>query len=202
MLDNLWANTVGQIIITCLGFVPGYYFTVFFIEKWGRRPIQIMGFSVTTVLFAILAGCYNILIEKSMPAFIFLFTLAQFFQNFGANSTTFIIPGEVFPTKVRASAHGISAASGKAGAILASFTFNILVDLNGPKGAHTFLPGVLGIFSGVMFLGLIVTLLWIPESKGMDLDEFEEDYDINRQIALSAGNPTNESVYPEEQLKH
>jgi PHS family inorganic phosphate transporter-like MFS transporter len=200
--DNLWANTVGQIIITCLGFVPGYYFTVFFIEKWGRRPIQIMGFSVTTVLFAILAGCYNILIEKSMPAFIFLFTLAQFFQNFGANSTTFIIPGEVFPTKVRASAHGISAASGKAGAILASFTFNILVDLNGPKGAHTFLPGVLGIFSGVMFLGLIVTLLWIPESKGMDLDEFEEDYDINRQIALSAGNPTNESVYPEEQLKH
>jgi PHS family inorganic phosphate transporter-like MFS transporter len=27
-----------------------------------------------------------------------------------------------------------------------------------------------------MFLGLIVTLLWVPESKGMDLDEFEEDY--------------------------
>lgn len=36
-------------------------------------------------------------------------------MNFGANATTFIIPGEVFPTKVRASAHGISAASGKAG---------------------------------------------------------------------------------------
>ncbi|KAI8983770.1 major facilitator superfamily domain-containing protein [Pilobolus umbonatus] len=174
--ETLWANTVGQIIITCLGSVPGYYLTVFLIEKMGRRTIQIMGFSVTTVLFAILAGCYDVLLEKSLPAFIFLFTLAQLFQNFGANSTTFIIPGEVFPTKVRASAHGISAASGKAGAILAAFAFNVLVDVGGEHGEHKFLPEVLGIFSAVMFLGLVVTVLWIPESKGKDLEEFEEDF--------------------------
>ncbi|KAG0918511.1 hypothetical protein G6F33_000470 [Rhizopus arrhizus] len=190
--ETLWANTVGQIIITCLGSVPGYYLTVFFIERWGRRPIQIMGFAITTVIFAILAGCYHILIDRAMPAFIFLFTLAQLFQNFGANSTTFIIPGEVFPTKVRASAHGISAASGKAGAILASFAFNALVDVGGPKGAHTFLPEVLGIFAAVMFLGLIVTLLWIPESKGRDLDEFEENYqatvELNNIAAAGAAN--------------
>ncbi|CEG70187.1 hypothetical protein RMATCC62417_06130 [Rhizopus microsporus] len=195
--ETLWYNTVGQIIITCLGSVPGYYFTVFFIERWGRRPIQIMGFAITTVIFAILAGCYHLLVEHAIGAFIFLFTLAQFFQNFGANSTTFIIPGEVFPTKVRASAHGISAASGKAGAILASFAFNVLVDAGGPKGAHTFLPEVLGIFSAVMFLGLIVTLLWIPESKGRDLDEFEENYQANLELRNVAGS-SNESVVIEQ----
>ena len=202
--ETLWANTVGQIIITCLGSVPGYYLTVIFIEKMGRRTIQIMGFAVTTVLFAILAGAYHILLEKSMPAFIFLFTLAQLFQNFGANSTTFIIPGEVFPTKVRASAHGISAASGKAGAILASFAFNALVDVGGPKGAHAFLPEVLGIFSGVMFLGLVVTVLWIPESKGRDLEEFEEDF-VARKEARAASSPsaslTNETIDHERELK-
>ncbi|KAI7905460.1 major facilitator superfamily domain-containing protein [Cokeromyces recurvatus] len=196
--EALWANTVGQIIITCLGSVPGYYITVFTIEKLGRRFIQIMGFAVTTVLFAILAGCYKLLIERSVPVFIFLFTLAQLFQNFGANSTTFIIPGEVFPTKVRASAHGISAASGKAGAILASFAFNALVDHGGPQGSHAFLPQVLGIFAAVMFLGLIVTILWIPESKGKDLDEFEEDY-IPRTNSPPEDNLTIESVFPNEQ---
>ncbi|KAI7852174.1 major facilitator superfamily domain-containing protein [Circinella umbellata] len=174
--ETLWANTVGQIIITCLGSVPGYYLTVIFVERWGRRTIQIMGFSVTTVLFTILASAYYELRDRAMPAFITLFTLAQLFQNFGANCTTFIIPGEVFPTKVRASAHGISAASGKAGAILASFAFNVLVDYGGAPGEHAFLPGTLGIFAGVMFLGLVVTLLWIPESKGLDLSAFEEDY--------------------------
>ncbi|KAI9310902.1 major facilitator superfamily domain-containing protein [Dichotomocladium elegans] len=174
--DTLWANTVGQIIITCLGSVPGYYFSVFFIERWGRRPIQILGFTMCTVLFTILAAAYRPLTENAMPAFIFIFTLCQLFQNFGANTTTFIIPGEVFPTKVRASAHGISAASGKAGAILAAFAFNVIVDHGGAPGAHAFLPETLGIFAGIMFLGLIVTILWVPESKGLDLAAFEEDY--------------------------
>ncbi|KAI8991983.1 major facilitator superfamily domain-containing protein [Mycotypha africana] len=198
--ETLWANTVGQIIITCLGSVPGYYITVFTVEKLGRRTIQIMGFTATTILFAIMAGCYNILIEKSMPAFIFLFTLAQLFQNFGANATTFIIPGEVFPTKVRASAHGISAASGKAGAILASFAFNVLVDIGGAPGQHAFLPQTLGIFAAVMFLGLIVTVLWVPESKGKDLEEFEEDYIPPVTLQLDASeeaSTTNEAILPE-----
>jgi len=55
----------------------------------------------------------------SQDAFVFLYCLANFFQNFGPNSTTFIVPGEVFPTRYRSTGHGISAASGKLGAIVA-----------------------------------------------------------------------------------
>ncbi|KAI9029550.1 major facilitator superfamily domain-containing protein [Phycomyces nitens] len=192
--ETLWANTVGQIIITCLGSVPGYYLTVIFIERWGRRTIQMMGFAVTTVLFTILAAAYYPLRDNSTPAFIFLFTLAQLFQNFGANSTTFIIPGEVFPTKVRSSAHGISAASGKAGAIIAAFAFNVLVDVNGAPGEHAFLPETLGIFAAVMFLGLVVTFLWVPESMGKDLDEFEEDYVSPGAVVSDQNSIQNEST--------
>jgi PHS family inorganic phosphate transporter-like MFS transporter len=54
-------------------------------------------------------------------AFIFLYCLANFFQNFGPNTTTFIIPGEAFPTRYRSTAYGISAACGKLGAIVAQF---------------------------------------------------------------------------------
>lgn len=35
-------------------------------------------------------------------------------------------PAEVFPTRFRASAHGLSAASGKAGAIISALAFNEL----------------------------------------------------------------------------
>lgn len=52
-------------------------------------------------------------------AFIFLYCLANFFYNFGPNTTTFVIPGEVFPTRYRSTAHGISAACGTFGAIVA-----------------------------------------------------------------------------------
>jgi PHS family inorganic phosphate transporter-like MFS transporter len=139
-----------------------------------------MGFAMCTILFAILGGLYHQLLNSSMPGFIAIFTLCQLFQNWGANATTFIIPGEVFPTRFRATAHGISAASGKAGAILASFTFNIIVEIGDTaSGQHAFLPQTLGIFAGIMALGLIITIICIPESKGKDLEEFEEQPDFN-----------------------
>ena len=52
--------------------------------------------------------------------------MACFFFNFRANSTTYIYPAEVFPTKFRAAAHGMSAACGKAGAIVSALAFNQL----------------------------------------------------------------------------
>ena len=68
---------------------------------------------------------------SATKAFVFLYCLANFFQNFGPNSTTFIIPGEVFPTRYRSTSHGISAASGKLGAILAQVGFARLKDIGG-----------------------------------------------------------------------
>ena len=41
---RLFKIATGNLIITALGFVPGYYVTVLTIEKFGRKPIQTMGF--------------------------------------------------------------------------------------------------------------------------------------------------------------
>jgi PHS family inorganic phosphate transporter-like MFS transporter len=71
-------------------------------------------------------------------AFVFLYCLTNFFQNFGPNTTTFIIPGEIFPTRYRSTAHGISAASGKLGAIVAQVGFSQLVDIGGAVGSSAF----------------------------------------------------------------
>ncbi|KAF9162356.1 Inorganic phosphate transporter pho84 [Mortierella sp. AD011] len=170
--DNLWKTTLGNLIVSVLGFVPGYWFTVFLIERMGRRRIQFMGFGMVTVLFVILSAAFHQL-KNIVPLFVALFTLLQFFFNFGPNTTTFVVPGEVFPTRVRATAHGISAASGKLGAIIATFGFNSLVEIGGPVGQHAFLPQVLGIFAAMMALGFLFTFL-VPETMGMSLEEIEE----------------------------
>jgi len=56
-------------------------------------------------------------------AFVALYCLANFFCNFGPNVTTFIIPGEIFPTRYRSTAHGFAAACGKLGAIVSQIIF-------------------------------------------------------------------------------
>lgn len=57
--DVLKRNAIGNLVIAIAGYVPGYFFTIFFIEKLGRRWIQIQGFLIVALMFAIIAGDYN-----------------------------------------------------------------------------------------------------------------------------------------------
>ncbi|KAI0930998.1 hypothetical protein AcV7_005029 [Taiwanofungus camphoratus] len=120
---RLFKIGVGNLIVTGLGFVPGYYATILTIEKLGRKWIQIQGFLMAAMFLGILAGKFYTL---STAAFVVNFAFLQFFFNFGANATTYCYPAEVFPTRFRATAHGISAASGKVGAIISALAFNSL----------------------------------------------------------------------------
>jgi PHS family inorganic phosphate transporter-like MFS transporter len=167
--QNLKNICIGNLILAVAGLIPGYYATYIFVDKWGRKPIQLMGFIVLTVLFIIMGFGYRKLIATSSAtkAFVFLYCLANFFQNFGPNTTTFIIPGEVFPTRYRSTAHGISAASGKLGAIVAQVGFARLKDIG---GKNAFVGHILEIFALFMLTGIFSTLL-LPETKGKSLEE-------------------------------
>ena len=133
--------TIGTAILTVAGYLPGFIVAFLVIDRWGRRNVQIMGFAVLTVLFFILGGIYRHVFDgpssaTGQHAYVFLYVLANFFQNFGPNTTTFIIPGEVFPTRYRSTAHGISAASGKLGAIISQVVFTFVVDKSGTENAN------------------------------------------------------------------
>lgn len=185
--DTLFSLGVGNMMIALMGTVPGYWISVALIEKMGRIRIQVMGFVMLTILFVILAAAYNSLLATSIPLFIFLFTLAQLFFNFGPNVTTFVIPGELFPTRFRSTAHGMSAAAGKSGAIMATYAFTPLKDIG---GVNAFMPQVLGIFAVFMFVGLCATAL-VPEPKGMSLDQMEDS-----DITPVAGQVPNKVISP------
>ncbi|WWC66455.1 phosphate:H+ symporter [Kwoniella pini CBS 10737] len=186
---------VGNIILAVGGLIPGYYFSFFLIDSWGRKPIQLMGFSVLTVLFVIMGFGYDKILStgSGKKAFVFLYCMANFFQNFGPNTTTFVIPGEAFPTRYRSTAHGISAASGKLGAIVAQVGFSRMINIG---GKNKFLKHILEIFAFFMLTGIFSTLL-LPETKGRTLedlsqesqDHFVKDSDLNNNgINKTSGN--------------
>jgi len=108
--EYLYNTAVGNLIIVLAGAVPGYWVTVATVDTIGRKPIQLGGFAILTVLFIVMGFAYNKLSANGLLA---IYVLAQFFFNFGPNATTFIVPGECFPTRYRSTSHGISAASGK-----------------------------------------------------------------------------------------
>jgi PHS family inorganic phosphate transporter-like MFS transporter len=110
--------------------LPGYYVAVYFINKLGRKVIQLQGFVFMTILFLVLAIWWDSIKEHAV-LFIILYGLTLFFSNFGPNTATFVLPTEMYPTPIRSTCHGISAACGKAGAAIGSFGFSIWVAKDG-----------------------------------------------------------------------
>ena len=51
--EKLYRLAVGNIIITALGFVPGYYATILTVEWLGRKKIQLMGFLMEAFSFSV-----------------------------------------------------------------------------------------------------------------------------------------------------
>lgn len=166
----IFRNTaIGNLIIVCAGAIPGYWVTVATVDTIGRKPIQLMGFTILTVLFVVIGFAYHHLSEGALLA---LYVLCQFFFNFGPNATTFIVPGECFPTRYRSTSHGLSAASGKVGAIIAQVVFGPLRTKGNPTTANPspWLNHVMQIFALFMLCGIFTTLL-IPETKRKTLEE-------------------------------
>jgi PHS family inorganic phosphate transporter-like MFS transporter len=175
----LMNTAVGNLIIVLAGAIPGYWVTVATVDTIGRKPIQLMGFTVLTILFCIFGFAYN---KLSGHALLALYVLAQFFFNFGPNATTFIVPGECFPTRYRSTSHGFSAASGKIGAIIAQAAIAPLRVRGAVKGAtgraaSPWLPHVMEIFALFMFLGIFTTLC-IKETKRITLEELSGENDV------------------------
>ncbi|KAG1882145.1 major facilitator superfamily domain-containing protein [Suillus subluteus] len=173
--ENLYNICVGNIILSIAGLIPGYWVSFLFIDSWGRKPIQLMGFTVLTILFIIMGFAYNKLDApgalSNHKVFVFLYCLTNFFQNFGPNTTTFVIPGEAFPTRYRSTGHGISAASGKLGAIVAQVGFAQLVNIG---GTGAFIGHIMQIFAFFMLTGIFSTLL-IPETKQRSLEDISNE---------------------------
>lgn len=159
--QRLHNNAVGNLILVLAGAIPGYWVTVFTVDTIGRKPIQMMGFIVLTILFCIIGFAFH---HLSSSALLGLYILCQFFFNFGPNATTFLVPGECFPTRYRSTSHGISAASGKVGAIIAQVLIGPLRTRGAtPSNASPWLNHVMQIFAVFMFAGIFTTFL-IPET--------------------------------------
>ncbi|KAI2851263.1 hypothetical protein CBS147320_4475 [Aspergillus niger] len=170
--EYFYRNAVGNLILICAGAIPGYWVTVGTVDRLGRKPIQMTGFVILTIIFIVIGFAYEPL-KKSDHGLLALYVVAQFFFNFGPNATTFIVPGECFPTRYRSTSHGISAASGKVGAIIAQCVFGPLAHRGAKGGVNSsdtpWLNHVMQIFALFMLCGCLTSLL-IPETKRLTLE--------------------------------
>ncbi len=161
---SLLAHTLISALIFLVFAVPGYFLAAKFIDRIGRVKLQTFGFYIIALCYASIAFIPSV--TTILPLFILIFGVSFFFVNFGPNSTTFLIPAEIFPSRMRAKAHGISAAIGKLGAFIGAFFLPIMLHAKG-------LNYTLGILAFVAVGGSMISFI-LPEMKRVSLDQTEQ----------------------------
>eukprot|EP00928_Gymnodinium_smaydae_P063750 TRINITY_DN47249_c0_g1_i1.p1 TRINITY_DN47249_c0_g1~~TRINITY_DN47249_c0_g1_i1.p1 ORF type:complete len:477 (-),score=105.73 TRINITY_DN47249_c0_g1_i1:37-1467(-) len=162
--EQIWHEAVFAMICVCMA-IPGYLLSVAFIERIGRYNLQLGGFIAMAVNFALLSVLRTRLPKDASWLLIVFFGLTFLFSNFGPNTTTFVIPAEVYPTRIRATCHGLSAAAGKLGAVLGVAAFS-------PCEAAFGLDAVLGTCVLVCLSGAAFTVGFTTD-KVVDLHELD-----------------------------
>lgn len=161
---DLLMHTLMSGLLFLVFAVPGYILAAISVDRIGRKNLQICGFLIIGICYTFIALIPHI--SQQLVWFIIIFGLSFFFVNFGPNTTTFLIPSEIYPTAIRARAHGISAAVGKAGAFVGAFILPTFLHVHG-------LAFTIALMSYVALAGALITLL-VPEMKHVSLDDIEK----------------------------
>ncbi|KAK7277406.1 hypothetical protein RIF29_18558 [Crotalaria pallida] len=164
-LDEVFQTSRAMFVIALFGTFPGYWFTVFFIERIGRFKIQLIGFFMMSFFMFVIGVKYEYLKDNG-NLFALLYGLTFFFANFGPNSTTFVLPAELFPTRVRSTCHALSAAAGKAGAMVGAFGIQNYT----LSGETSKIKRTMFILAFTNMLGFFCSFL-VTETKGRSLEE-------------------------------
>jgi MFS family permease len=154
-----------QLAIFVVAALPGYALAIARMDRIGHRRLQLIGFAMMALCFGVIALVPGM--TTAVAPFLIFFGISYFFTEFGPNTTTFVLPGEVFPVSMRATGHGISASIGKFGAFVGVFLFPVLKDSLG-------LRGTLALTAGVSLAGMLLTRL-LPEPSNRSLDEVAGD---------------------------
>ena len=171
--DIVLNQAVFGLIIASIA-LPGYILTVIFIDRIGVGNLQLFGFFNMTLAYAGMG--LTVVFNAPNTVKLIVFGLTFFLCNFGPNPTTFIIPSEVFPSQVRATCHGLSAAAGKAGAVAGAAGF--------PKAMSAIgLDGVMYICAGISLAGCLVTAILLPPKKINEIVHSESGEPV---VAVSA----------------
>lgn len=163
---SLILQTSYTLAIFAVAALPAYLLAAWNIDRIGRRAMQTFGFVMIAAAFFLLWAVPGA--TTTVGPFLVLFGATYTFSEFGPNTTTFVYPAEIFPVRVRTTAHGIAAAAGKVGAFVGTCALTSLLPRIGLGDTSL-------IVAMVALLGAVVTISTLPEPKGQSLEDITEE---------------------------
>ncbi|KAI8358428.1 major facilitator superfamily domain-containing protein [Choanephora cucurbitarum] len=154
IIDNVANNestieVVAWNILLYSFYLPGCLSGAYAVDKIGRRWTLTLGLVLQGVVGLILGGVYELLAAKCIPMFIIMYGIFLALGEFGPGNTMGLNAMELYPTAVRGTCYGVSAAVGKVGATVGTLAFAPMQEAMGYRGP-VLVGGGLCIFAGMI----------------------------------------------------
>ncbi|WP_040226851.1 D-xylose transporter XylE [Bhargavaea cecembensis] len=180
IFESMGAGQSASMVQTVVMGLVNVVFTVIAImtvEKWGRKPLLIIGsIGMAVGMFGVVGLASFHVIGPSTLVFIIIYT-ASFMMSWGP--ICWVMLAEIFPNKIRGQAMAIAVAAQWAANFFISSTYPAMMDFS---GALTY-----GFYGLMSVLSALFVLKWVPETKGKTLEELEGLWGEEEEEVASGG---------------
>ncbi|KAG0204329.1 hypothetical protein BGX33_008574 [Mortierella sp. NVP41] len=169
-------------------YIPGCIAGAFSADKIGRKKTMALGFFLQGVLGVLMGIFYRELLVV-YPLFVVLYGIFLGLGEYGPGDMVIVTTAEIYPTAIRGTTCGWSAAIGKLGAICGTTAFKPAIASLGHGDIILGQSRVFILGSGLSLLGAIFAWIFIPDYTNQDLSHEDEafkkylqdnGYDISR----------------------
>ncbi len=149
-------------------------FTIFalpLLDRWGRRPLLIGGLiCMTASLFYLGFAFGHQASHASLLKWLALLSMVAYIAGFAVSlgPIAWLLPAEIFPLAIRGLAMSVAVSCNWLFNFLVAMSFLTLIQTLHPSGTFT-------LFGALSVLALIFVYFFVPDTKGVSLEQIEEN---------------------------
>jgi SP family sugar porter-like MFS transporter len=142
------------------------FVAIFTVDRWGRRPLMLIGSAGLAITYLILGTGY--FFQSTGIHMLILVVLAIAIYGMSLAPIVWVVISEIFPNRIRGAAMSVSVSALWIACFVLTYTFPFLN--RGLGNAGTF-----WIYAGICVLGFIFVKTRLPETKGKSLEDIERE---------------------------
>ena len=168
-------NTIFLNVFVALG----AFISIFVIDKVPRVGLQKMGFLGAFLGLFMISASYYLKITPIYPVIFAGFLTYNVFVNMGPGATTYLLPAEIYPSRIRGTGHGLASGIAKLGAFIGTIFL--------PQFQHLFgIHITMFVLSFTLLLGYFFTTLLKDYPLSTDIATLISDDSVLINSAIDA----------------
>jgi sugar porter (SP) family MFS transporter len=136
------------------------------VDRWGRRPLMLLGSGGLMVTYAILGSCYYFGLKGPIVLAVVLVAIACYAMTLAP--VTWVLLSEIFPNRIRGAAMSLCVSALWIACFALTATFK---PINVALGA----AGTFWLYGAICLIGFFVLYRFVPETKGKSLEDIERE---------------------------